>query len=82
MTPYQRGCRDALLDLAAQLDKRADQDEAAADDAVRRSRKPPTPSQRYLVHMHTDSATALRRASDLARALAERLPDDPEEHAP
>lgn len=82
MTPYQRGCRDALLDIAAQLDELAGQNEAAADDASKRSSKPPTPAQRYEVYMRTDYADAYRKAADLARSLAERTPDDPEEPTP
>lgn len=82
MTPYQRGCRDALLDAAAQLDRRADQYEA---DAAKTERSPGFRAGRANVIRLRDDAlrteSTLRTASELCRSLAERRPDDPEESA-
>lgn len=83
MTPYQRGCRDALLDLAAQLDKLADANEAAAEKIVRaREGKPHSPTFHNAVFMYEGYADAQRAAAETARTLAKRTPDDPEEPKP
>lgn len=79
MTPYQRGCRDALLDLAARLDAQVNLYNAEMMSVLSGRGY----NDRNPVHYGTyarllGQATALRDARNLARALAERLPDDPE----
>lgn len=80
MTPYQRGCRDALLDAAAQLDLIADGYETRASETEQSAG---FGSGRRNVHdLYTQdlrAETNFRRAADLCRSLAERRPDDPEE---
>lgn len=83
MTPYQRGCRDALLDLAAQLDKRADlYDAGARKTCASRGYNDRDPTHYGMYVRALGQAMSLRDARDLARALAERLPDDPNDSTP
>lgn len=82
MTPYQRGCRDALLDVATQFDKIADGYEARAGETEKSAGF--GSGRRNVLDLYTQdlrAETNFRRAADLCRALAQRLPDDPEESA-
>ena len=80
MSPYQRGCRDALLDAAAQLDTLAASYDGSAD-RVKNSRhyNPRSPYHHGLYVEALGQAQVLRGARDICRSLAERCPDDPEE---
>ena len=78
VTPYQRGHRDALLALAAELEQQADAEQAAHPLG-----------DRYTVgSAHHQSVIAsrwrsqtLREAAALARRRADALPHDPEEES-
>lgn len=80
MTPYQRGQRDGLLAVAAELDGRRANAESAAtryqrmSDAVRRGFDSFGPAASH----SRGEASALRDAASLCRRRAESLPDDPE----
>lgn len=80
MTPYQRGCRDALVDIAAQLDKLADEYERRA---AKTEQSPGFRSGHAGVLLVRDNdlrtESTLRMVSELARSLSQRCPEDPEE---
>ena len=68
MTPYQRGARDALLALAAELEQKTGPE------------RPPWPAKGS--NLHADTVEMGRRsAAALARRRAEALPHDPEEES-
>lgn len=76
MTPYQRGARDALLALAAELEQDASAEEAAhvlGDDY-----RVGSAHHQAVIASRWRSQT-LREAAVLARRRAEALPHDPEE---
>ena len=65
MTPYQRGARDALLALAAELEQKTGPE------------RPPWPAKGSNLHADTVEM-GLRAAATLARRRSEALPHDPE----
>lgn len=75
MTPYQRGHRDSLLNLAVLLDAEANkrrQQVAKYGDAKRGT-------VRYTAClMESATEAAYRHAANMARRQAEMMPDDPE----
>jgi hypothetical protein len=76
MTPYQRGGRDALLALAAEIEAQADQEQAATplgDAYVVGSAK-----HQAVIASRWRTST-MRNNATLARRRAEALPHDPEE---
>ena len=82
MTPYQRGNRDALLNIAAQLDARADASEKRYDDMrarLDRGRFAASTMHRTVVNAMLAHAVHDRDVAVMARRLAEALPEDPEE---
>lgn len=79
MTPYQRGSRDALLALAAELERAA---------IAEMERYPVAPGEvantlrtTVAAHFH-HQAKGKRDAAAIARRRAEALPHDPEETTP
>lgn len=74
MTPYQRGHRDSLLNLAALLDGAA-----KARATLAESVRTPLPGSSVAQLRDTDraSANAYQHAADMARRQAEMMPDDP-----
>lgn len=75
MTPYQRGHRDSLLNLAALLDATAKRNEQVAEKFGHPD-KGTTADQAQ--RTYDSLANAYANAADLARKQAERMPEDPE----
>ena len=76
MTPYQRGSRDALLALAAEIEAQASKEQAATplgDDYVVGSAK------HQAVIVSRSRSHTMRNDALLARRRSEALPHDPEE---
>lgn len=80
-TPYQRGNRDGLLNLAAEIERLAALcDESAEAFRARADRG--CASAKMLYEHDIRAAEGYRKVAALARRRAEALPEDPEEPAP
>lgn len=77
-TPYQRGNRDGLIYLAAEIDALATEAQRARDGARAVDARRRVSDERMSIHHAAVRQTCVRVAS-LARRRAESLPMDPED---
>lgn len=77
-TPYQRGNRDGLTNLAAELDEMASRAREQRDHHRAVDAKRPVSDQRMTIHASAEQQ-AYAQVAALARRRADALPIDPEE---